>query len=56
MLAELRAERVQVEEAILVLERIARGRGKRRGRPPAWMKMVKRRGRQKGSKNKPKDG
>jgi hypothetical protein len=55
MLAELRGEREQVEQAILVLERIGRGRGKRRGRPPAWMSQVKRRGRPPGSKNKPKE-
>ena len=52
MLAELRAEREQVEEAILVLERMARGRSKRRGRPPKWMTGMKRRGRPPGSKNK----
>jgi hypothetical protein len=59
MLAELRAEREQLEEAIIILERLARGRGKRRGRPPLWMTSatapVKRRGRPPGSKNKPKD-
>jgi hypothetical protein len=38
MLAELRIEREQIEEAILTLERLARGRGRRRGRPPAWLK------------------
>lgn len=38
MLAELRLEREQIEEAILTLERLARGRGRRRGRPPAWLK------------------
>jgi hypothetical protein len=53
MLAELRAEREQIEESIIVLERLARGQGKRRGRPPKWMTQVKRRGRPKGSKNKP---
>jgi len=37
MLADLRQERDQLEEAILTLERLARGRGRRRGRPPAWM-------------------
>ena len=37
MLSELRSERGQIEEAILVLERLARGQGKRRGRPPKWM-------------------
>jgi hypothetical protein len=56
MLAELRQEREHIEEAILTLERLARGRGKRRGRPPAWMKTeVKKRGRPPGSKNKAKD-
>jgi hypothetical protein len=54
MLAELRAEREQIEEAILVLERIACGRGRRRGRPPKWMTGM-RRGRPLGSKNKPKE-
>jgi len=55
ILSELREERVQIEEAILSLERLARGRGKRRGRPPAWMSEIttKRRGRPPGSKNKP---
>ncbi|MFL6463842.1 MAG: hypothetical protein ACJ73N_05470 [Bryobacteraceae bacterium] len=38
MLTELRLEREQIEEAILTLERLARGRGRRRGRPPAWLK------------------
>lgn len=40
MLAELRLEREQIEEAILTLERLARGRGRRRGRPPSWLKEV----------------
>ena len=55
MLEELRAERQAVDEAIMVLEVMARGRGKRRGRPPKWMSEVKQRGRPVGSKNKPKD-
>lgn len=55
MLADLRREREQIEEAILTLERLAQGRGRRRGRPPAWMTEVKRRGRPLGSKNKPKE-
>lgn len=38
MLGELRREREQIDEAILTLERLARGRGRRRGRPPAWLK------------------
>ena len=41
MLAELRAERDQIEQAIFVVERLAAGaRGKRRGRPPKWMSAV----------------
>lgn len=52
MLAELRQEREQIEEAIMSLERLARGRGKRRGRPPAWMTAMKKRGRPPGSKSK----
>ena len=55
MLEELREQRNMLEAAILTLERLARGRGKRRGRPPAWMKEFKRRGRPPGSKNRPKD-
>lgn len=41
MLSELRSEREQIEEAILTLERLAMGSGKRRGRPPAWMSRAK---------------
>src|SRR6266487_1166185 len=37
LLAQLRTEREMLEEAILALERLARGSGKRRGRPPKWM-------------------
>jgi hypothetical protein len=48
----LRQEREAIEEAILTLERLAQGRGKRRGRPPAWMSELKKRGRPPGSKNK----
>jgi len=55
ILAELRQEREHLQEAILVIERLATGQGKRRGRPPAWMARVKkRRGRPPGSKNRPK--
>ena len=41
MLAELRREREQIEEAIVTLESLALGRGKRRGRPPKWMAAAK---------------
>jgi hypothetical protein len=54
MLAELRSERDQITQAIAVMERLSVGQGKRRGRPPKWMTEVTRRGRPKGSKNKPK--
>ncbi len=38
MLAELRAEREQIVEAIIAIERLAAGtHGKRQGRPPKWM-------------------
>ena len=38
MLASLRAEREQIVEAIVAIERLAVGtRGKRRGRPPKWL-------------------
>ena len=55
ILAELRLELAQVSEAIMSLERLAQGRGRRRGRPPAWLAEVtkKRRGRPPGSKNRP---
>ena len=55
MLADLRQERENIEQAILTLERLARGQGRRRGRPPAWMSNIeapKKRGRPPGSKNK----
>jgi hypothetical protein len=54
ILAELKTEKQQIEEAIASLERLARGRGRRRGRPPGWMTELteKRRGRPPGSKNK----
>jgi hypothetical protein len=54
MLADLRQQYEQVEQAIVVLERLALGQNKRRGRPPAWMTAAKRRGRPPGAKNKPK--
>jgi hypothetical protein len=54
ILVELREERQQIEEAIISLERLARARGPRRGRPPAWASEItpRRRGRPPGSKNK----
>ena len=57
ILAELKQEKEQLEQAIMTLERLAQGRGPRRGRPPAWLSegaaaAPKRRGRPPGSKNK----
>jgi len=54
ILVELKAERDQIEMAIISLERLLAGRGKRRGRPPAWLSQIKaagprRRGRPPGS-------
>jgi hypothetical protein len=43
ILADLRMERMQIEEAILSLERLAKDRVKRRGRPPKWMAEAKKR-------------
>jgi hypothetical protein len=57
ILAELKSEREQIEEAIVSLERLAWSLGRRPGRPPSWMAEVtvpKRRGRPPGSKNKAK--
>ena len=47
ILFDLRDERQQIEEAIISLERLARTRGRRRGRPPNWLVAAnaKRRGR-----------
>jgi hypothetical protein len=55
MLAELHEERDHIDEAILVLSRLAAGAPRRRGRPPKWMTDqnsvgAKRRGRPPGSK------
>jgi len=55
MLTELRQELAAIDEAILTMERLAIGRGKRRGRPPKWMVVAKPRGRPRGSKNKPRE-
>ena len=55
LLAELRAGRDAIEQAMWVLQRIAAGCRRRRGRSPAWVSNVKRRGRPLGSKNNPKE-
>jgi len=53
MLAELRLEREQIEEAIMSLERLATGRGRRRGRPPKWMAEAKKRPRAPAKRSEP---
>ena len=40
ILAELRQEREQIDEAILTMERLVQSRGSRRGRPPAWLSTI----------------
>jgi hypothetical protein len=37
MIGELRAQKQALEETMAILERLARGQGKRRGRPPAFL-------------------
>jgi hypothetical protein len=41
LLNELKLERERIDEAILTLERLAQGAGKRRGRPPAWLAEIR---------------
>jgi hypothetical protein len=41
MLAELRTQKEQLDQAIIALEHLARGTGKRRGRPPKWLSETK---------------
>ena len=40
MIAELREQKQALEESILMLERLARGQGKRRGRPPLFLSQT----------------
>ena len=37
MIAELKAEKTRLDEAILALERLSAGKLRRRGRPPHWV-------------------
>jgi hypothetical protein len=43
ILEDLRRERASIEEAILTLERLVEGRGRRRGRPPTWLAEARKR-------------
>jgi hypothetical protein len=40
ILAQLKAEREQMEQVLVSLEQLAHGRGRKRGKPPAWMAEV----------------
>ena len=50
MIAELRAEKAAIDEAVIVLERLAHTRGKRRGRPPVWLSVVRAEGGSRGAR------
>jgi len=53
ILADLGQELEHIDEAILSLERLTRGHGRRRGRPPTWItKTTIKRGRPPGAKKK----
>ncbi len=52
ILEELRQEREQIDEAILTLEHLVQGRGRRRGRPPAWLAEIRNKVRPLGVKGK----
>jgi hypothetical protein len=41
LIAELRSELEQIDQAILTLEHVAAGSGRRRGRPPKWLAAAK---------------
>lgn len=40
MIAELREQKEALEQTMIMLERLARGQGKRRGRPPLFLSQV----------------
>ena len=54
IIKELMEERDLIEGAILSLERIALQRGKRRGRPPAWMTMLEAEAKEPKKRGRPK--
>ena len=43
MIAELRERKQAVEETMIMLERLARSEGRRRGRPPAFLSVPRKR-------------
>lgn len=40
IIAELREQKLALEQTMIMLERLARGQGKRRGRPPAFLSKL----------------
>jgi hypothetical protein len=40
MIAELREQKEALEQTMIMLERLARGQGKRRGRPPLFLSQA----------------
>jgi hypothetical protein len=40
MIAELREQKQALEQTMMMLERLARGQGKRRGRPPLFLSQA----------------
>jgi hypothetical protein len=40
MIAELREQKEALEQTMMMLERLARSQGKRRGRPPAFLSQA----------------
>jgi hypothetical protein len=55
ILEDLRKERESIEEAILTLERLVEGRGRRRGRPPTWLAEARKRSRADAAEGEPDD-
>jgi len=45
LLADLREHRRLLDDAILAMQRISYGSVKKRGRPPAWLKQARKKGR-----------
>jgi len=54
VLEDLRQERTHIDEVIASLERLVFTRQNRRGRPPGAHNGIRKRGRPRGSKNRPK--
>jgi hypothetical protein len=53
MIADLREQKRALEQSMLILERIARGQSKRRGRPPAFLSNLMGKSESAGTTRKP---